>query len=80
MYWASRISSISLQMVLPPLVGWWADRQWGTSPWLLIVAAVVGFASGMLAILKLERSFDRPPSRTGSGDKTGGESQESSPP
>jgi F0F1-type ATP synthase assembly protein I len=60
MYWASRISSIGFQMAVPPLAGWWGDNRWGTAPWLLIVGAVFGFGSGMLAIFKLADSFGKP--------------------
>jgi F0F1-type ATP synthase assembly protein I len=59
MSWASRISNIGFQMALPPLLGWWVDRRWGTEPWLLIVGACVGFGSGMVSILKLANSFDQ---------------------
>ena len=47
-------------MAVPPLAGWWADSRWGTDPWLLIVGAGFGFLSGMLAILKLSSSFEKP--------------------
>lgn len=67
MYWASRISNIGLQMALPALLGWWGDRSWGTEPWLVVVGAVVGFASGMLAILKLADSFQRQDRQDGGG-------------
>ncbi|MFV0443869.1 MAG: AtpZ/AtpI family protein [Planctomycetaceae bacterium] len=59
MYWVSRISSIGFQMAVPPLAGWWVDGRWGMSPWLMIVGAVVGFLSGMLAILKLASRFEK---------------------
>lgn len=59
MYWASRISNIGFQMSVPPLLGWWADRSWGTEPWLLIAGALLGFASGMWSVLKLSDSFSR---------------------
>lgn len=69
MYWASRISSIGFQMAVPPLAGWWVDGRWGTAPWLLIVGAGFGFLSGMLAILKLSRSFEQPRAKSTAADR-----------
>lgn len=42
--WASRIITVSVEMVIPGLVGLWIDGQLGTE----ILFAVVGFAAGMV--------------------------------
>ena len=65
--WASRVTSISLQAVIPAGIGYWLDGRWGTSPWLLIVGTVIGFASMMRELIKFSQkctSNDRksPPS------------------
>lgn len=48
--WASRIMTISLEMVLPGLAGYWLDTKLGTR----VVFLLVGFAlGGYLAYLQL---------------------------
>jgi ATP synthase protein I len=48
--WASRIMTISLEMVLPGLAGYWLDTKLGTR----VVFLLVGFAlGGYLAFLQL---------------------------
>jgi ATP synthase protein I len=55
MEWASRISTIGLEFALPPLAGVGLDRWWGTGPWATVVGAVLGFAVGMMHILRVAR-------------------------
>lgn len=59
MMWASRISSIGFQFVVPAGFGWWLDRRWGTAPWLLIVGALLGFLTGTLALVQLAKDAGR---------------------
>lgn len=33
-------------------VGWWLDRYCGTAPWLMVVMVIVGFAAGMMNIIR----------------------------
>ena len=48
MQWASRITSLALELVVPTLLGYWGDRRWGTAPWLVVGGAVIGLlAAGM---------------------------------
>ena len=42
---ATQLISICLGLVIPPLGGFWLDRRWGCSPWLLIVGLMFGFTS-----------------------------------
>lgn len=59
MMWANRISSIGLQFVLPAGLGWWLDRRWGTTPWLTVVGAMLGFLTGTLALIQLAKDSAR---------------------
>jgi ATP synthase protein I len=52
---ASRVTSIGMQMALPPLIGWWVDNQFNTSPWLLILGGIFGFSVSMLELVRLAK-------------------------
>ena len=39
-------------------LGYWADRHFGTSPWLLILGFVVGFGSFVLRLFRLGRRLN----------------------
>lgn len=52
---ASRITTISLEMVLPALGGFWLDRRLGTGVVFLIVGALVGFAVAMWQLIRAAR-------------------------
>jgi F0F1-type ATP synthase assembly protein I len=56
MMWASRITSVALAFVLPALGGALLDRWLGTSPVGVLVGAVLGFAVGMLQLLRIART------------------------
>lgn len=53
MEWVSRITTVSLVMVLPALAGLWCDSKWGTGPWLVTTGAVFGMAAGMMQLLRM---------------------------
>lgn len=55
--WASRASSIGLSAVIPIVFGYWGDRNWGTTPWLVIVGACVGFIAMMQELIWLSRKI-----------------------
>jgi hypothetical protein len=59
MDWAARVTTIALEFALPPLLGFWADRWCGTVPWLSVTGAVLGFAAGMLHVLRLAQDPPR---------------------
>jgi F0F1-type ATP synthase assembly protein I len=69
MYWATRVSSIGMQMAVPPLLGFLGDRRFGTAPWLTLLGACVGFALSMLDVLRLSRGGTR--QRIGESDDNG---------
>ncbi|MBC7821488.1 MAG: AtpZ/AtpI family protein [Planctomycetaceae bacterium] len=54
-FWVSRISSISLEMVLPVGLGYWLDRRWGTEPWLVSVGACLGMFVAMVSLVRLSQ-------------------------
>lgn len=55
MQWASRVTSVGLEFVLPPLAGALLDRRFGTGPLALLAGAVLGFVVGMMHILRFAR-------------------------
>jgi len=59
MEWASRTMTIGLEFALPPLLGAWCDRSWGTTPWLTVVGAVLGFVLGIVQILRIAQQSSR---------------------
>ncbi|REJ90464.1 MAG: hypothetical protein DWQ34_17425 [Planctomycetota bacterium] len=72
MMWAARITSLSMEMVVPALAGLWADRQWGTTPWLTIAGMGLGLVSAgyhfayLIKVISREAASDdkqRPGSR-----------------
>lgn len=42
----------ALTMVLTVLAGTWADRKFGTGPWLTIVGSLFGIGAAMYALIK----------------------------
>ncbi|MEN6451120.1 MAG: AtpZ/AtpI family protein [Thermoguttaceae bacterium] len=55
MLWTSRITSIALEMAVPGLLGYWLDRRLGTGLVLLLVGVAIGFATGILSLIRLTR-------------------------
>lgn len=71
MYWATRISSVGFSMAVPALIGFWLDGKWGTSPWLVVTGACVGFAIGLLEFVKLMREQQQSGSKSGPSGPAG---------
>jgi F0F1-type ATP synthase assembly protein I len=42
---------LAMTVLVLVLLGWWADRKFGTSPWLLLVGAGVGIVGGMYRLI-----------------------------
>jgi F0F1-type ATP synthase assembly protein I len=55
MVWATRVTSIAMQMAVPPGLGYLADRKWGTSPWLTVVGACLGCIMFVMEIVRLSQ-------------------------
>jgi ATP synthase protein I len=56
MEWVARITSISLEMVLPGLGGYWVDQKLGTKMLFLILGIILGFAVGLRSLLLLTKN------------------------
>ena len=63
MQWTSRITTISLEMIVPTTVGYYLDQRWGTGVIFLALGAILGFVTALLSLLSLTkpRGPDRPP-------------------
>ena len=55
MQWVSRITTVSLEMSLPAVLGYWLDGRWQTGPWLVVVGGVLGFVVAMRHLLEMVR-------------------------
>ena len=64
--WASQITTVCFEMVLPALLGHWVDRRLGTSVVFTIAGGVLGMVGGMVSLVRMTRSLTRPP--TGEND------------
>jgi ATP synthase protein I len=56
--WSARVTSISLELVVPVLIGYWLDQRWGTLPLLLIVGVILGLVTSTLSLLRLAKHAD----------------------
>jgi len=50
------VTTISLEMVLPGLIGYWIDLRLGTKLLFLVPGVILGFAIGMWQLIKLAGS------------------------
>jgi ATP synthase protein I len=55
MEWSARMTSISLELVVPMLIGYWLDRRVGTLPLFLILGVVLGFITATFSLLRLTK-------------------------
>jgi len=57
--WSSRIMTVSLEMVVPGLVGYWLDKKLGTKFVFMLIGFVFGSAAAIKHLLYLTRKTDR---------------------
>ena len=67
--WASAITTIGLEMALPPLFGAWVDRQYATSPLWTVVLAVLGFVVAMRHLWEMSKRLNRRADREAGSDR-----------
>ena len=63
MQWASRATTVSLEMALPALAGYWADQRFAITPVLTIGGAVFGLALGMWHLIQMAQVSDDQPKK-----------------
>lgn len=65
MEWTSRITTISLELVLPILGGYWLDHRLGTRVLFVIVGVILGFSASLWSLLRLVKptGINRDPDR-----------------
>jgi F0F1-type ATP synthase assembly protein I len=70
--WTSRVTTVSLEMVLPGVVGLWIDRQLGTVMVFLILGVVLGMTVGMIHLVRWTSSMStgKPGKKTSSEDQS----------
>ena len=51
--WASRLTTVSLEMVLPGLGGYWLDHRFKTVPLFTVLGFACGLALGLWHLLKM---------------------------
>lgn len=61
--WAYRITSVSLEFVLPTVGGYYLDRSLGTSPTFTLAGAVLGLLVGFVHLIQLARQASSPGSK-----------------
>jgi F0F1-type ATP synthase assembly protein I len=61
--WTSRTTTISLELVVPILIGYWLDQRLRSLPLFLILGLILGFATATLSLLRLTKPprSDPPP-------------------
>lgn len=57
--WATAITTIGMEMALPPLVGAWIDQRYGTSPAWTVILALLGFVVAMRHLWDLAKRLGR---------------------
>lgn len=61
--WASRAISISLEMVVPGMIGVWLDKQFGTVAVFTVLGFSLGLTLGIVHLLHLTKSPQRQENR-----------------
>lgn len=57
--WASRLMAVSLEMVVPGIIGHWLDARWGTG-YLVIIGFVFGLVAGVWHLLAMVGAIGKP--------------------
>jgi F0F1-type ATP synthase assembly protein I len=50
--WASLGIELAAAVLLFGALGWWLDGLWGTTPWLLVVLAMLGLTAALVRLVR----------------------------
>jgi hypothetical protein len=56
--WASRVTTVCLEMVLPGIGGQWLDKRWGTN-YLALLGLVIGVSVGIMHLLAMTKQAEQ---------------------
>ena len=45
--------------MLGTALGFWLDRKWGTTPWMLLAGVAAGFALGFYIVLRAAKDMEK---------------------
>lgn len=68
--WSATIMTISLEMVVPGLLGYWLDQRLGTRVLFLLLGFAVGGVLASLALMKIVRDREAGNGRPKHGGKS----------
>lgn len=51
--WSSWVTAISLEMVVPGMIGFWVDLQLGTVMLFLVLGVILGMSVGVFQLVRL---------------------------
>lgn len=68
--WAARVMTISLEMVVPGLLGYWLDQRLGTKAVFLLCGFALGAVLAGTALAKIARQRVRPKAERGNEDRS----------
>jgi F0F1-type ATP synthase assembly protein I len=57
-YYAA-LAQIGVEMVLPAILGHYLDDWLGTTPWIMVAAAIFGFAASLIHLFAILRKKQR---------------------
>jgi F0F1-type ATP synthase assembly protein I len=59
MMWASRVTNVAIGFALPALLGYYLDRWLNSSPLGVLLGMALGFAAGMMQIMRIAKDSAR---------------------
>ena len=65
---AGGVLEFAVAILLGVFAGQWLDRRWGTTPWLLVVGAMLGAVVGFYKLYRDLMASQRRPPPKGAGD------------
>ena len=69
-FWAERVTAMSVGLVAPVVIGWAVDWKFDTQPWGIVIGALVGFALLMTRLMQMITPDTAPPASPSSPAET----------